>query len=468
MSSFDRNRPNLAIILCTLLVMRTAAALYRAFIPPGNPHAWRQFDTLGVSARYFSRWFLENETRYPLLPAVLNSGDAYGIMRMELPLVNLLGAFGFFAGPDFGQTLACLLLFTLHGLLLWFNYRVWYSIDIAGIPMRMAILLLPVFSLTDQYFSRYMPDVTAILLVLAAIGLTWNTASMPRYSVAIVLASLGMLIKPPAVAMFGILLAQPNMLRMFRQNTLWVCVSLVAPLLYYTVGLRWLGTLQDMPDLFKYNADAPWENLRSFFSAPQRLVHLLLMRCMPAGMLAVIIAGLMHARYQQGTKAKTYASLWWILGAQLLLVAALDGYHAYTHEYYFLAMAPVLALLFVGFWQNNAPRWLRYLLLLMIFGRFVDMTVTDLRAFNGDGKRLNVDRLYAECRALKAEAPEVPWRRGQAFRSSTEPFPRLGLCFGEIQGSATAPYGFFYAHEPLPADCTPWLSKTQVILARCK
>lgn len=455
--------PNLEKLVYALLTVRVAFGIYRAFLPPNNPHAHRQTDTLAVSLRYFSRWFIEDDAKMPLLPAVLNAGDTSGIMRMEFPFVNLLGAPGFFAGPHTGQAMACLIIFAFHALLLLANIRIWRDTKICGIPMRLALLLLPIFSLTDQYFTRYMPDITALLLVLSAIGLSWEK---PRFCFSVALASLGLLIKPPAVAMFGLLLAQGNLWRVIRQNLLWVGAALVAPVLYYTVGLRWIGQYQEMEELFKVGLHPPWVNLTSFFSFPKRLVELLLNRAMPSGILAIVAFAILWAKKAERT-TKGYGILWLILFAQLLLVAALDGDHAYTHEYYFLAMAPVFTLIFVGFWQNVAPYWLRYLLALLIVGRLVDVIATETRAA-GTKKSFDIDLMYQECKEIIAESPDVPWQEGEPFRSSNEIFPRLGLCFGEIQNSQLAAYGFYYAADTLPPGCEIKLAKTQVVLARCQ
>ncbi len=214
--------------IIALLSLRAVLALTRAFLPPNNPHAHRQTDTLAVSMRYFSRWFLEDNLRQPLLPAVLNAGDAYGIMRMELPLLNLLGAPAFALGPDLGQIAACIIVFTWHALLLFANYRVWRHIQIGNINAGIAVLLLPLLSIGDQYYSRYMPDVTAMSLVLLAIGLSWHR---PRLFWSTILAAVGMSIKPPAVALFGLLLLRPKWWEWLVWPRPWVSIALLAPAL---------------------------------------------------------------------------------------------------------------------------------------------------------------------------------------------------------------------------------------------
>ncbi len=234
--------------------------------------------------------------------------------------------------------------------------------------------------------------------------------------------------------------------------------------------MRWLGSYQDMPDLFKVELEHPLNNLVSFFSQPSRLLDLLATRFLPAGLLVVIAAKQIKRFSAEKKRPHEPDRLWLILGAQLLLLAALDGEHAYVHDYYLIGMALPLCMLFAQFWQETQRKLWRALLLTIILLRMVDITATETRAFSRrqeNPQKLDIDRMYAECRALRQEHPEIPWRQGKRFRSSAELFPRLGLCFGEMQNSGTAPWGFFYARDALPDDCRVHATKSQVTLAAC-
>ncbi|RZA05988.1 MAG: hypothetical protein EOP11_11465, partial [Proteobacteria bacterium] len=164
----------LKLFILAAISVRTLVLAVGAFLPLTLPETWRQTDTLGVALRYWLRFTVEPTSAPRWLPAVLNGGDTNGVMPMEFPLLNLLTAPAFAAGPYYGKALAILLHLGLCLGLTLANAWIWRGIKVGRARASTAMLLLPLLSFSANYYGRFMPDYLSMLLVLSAVGLSWH------------------------------------------------------------------------------------------------------------------------------------------------------------------------------------------------------------------------------------------------------------------------------------------------------
>lgn len=160
-----------------------------------------------------------------------------------------------------------------------------------------------------------------------------------------------------------------------------------------------------------------------------------------------------------------------VLFAQFFTVCLLDGGHVAQHDYYFLSLAPTACGLFwFIYWavksapKTNPSLFINAIFLLVIFGHGVELAIQNL-------SRAKLTAFYdsrMECQSLMAQTPALPWRQGAVFRSSPSPFPALGLCFGEREGSSQSKFGFYFNSDPLPSGCTFLAAGPRYQIAECK
>jgi hypothetical protein len=183
--------------------VRCFFACVALFLPLGHPHVWRQMDTLGVSLRYWLRWSVESPSPWPLLPAVLHSGDSSGIMAMEWPLLNIVAAPLFALGPAWGTALARGLVLALNIALLLWNMKIWKGQTPGGIDASRSFRWMPLIGPGLVFFPKFIPDVVAMLFVLAGTGFLYQKKA--RGWASLLLLS-GLLMKPTSVIVLALLL----------------------------------------------------------------------------------------------------------------------------------------------------------------------------------------------------------------------------------------------------------------------
>lgn len=441
--------------LRALLVFRFLVLAVACFIPLTHPDIIRQADTLGVTLRYWNRWTLEPSSFFPLFPALLNSGDSSGLAPTEFPALNLLLAPAFALGPRYGAVLARFGLWLIVGLLFFWVVKTWRGKKILHVNASQAFLALPLLSFAAPHVGKFMPDFLAVLLVLLSVGRAWN--HKPN-GMTYLVATLGLLIKPTSLVVFGLLYLSSSK----KRSLLWVLVPVGVALLYYTLGTRFLGSLDVHNNYFYVKPRPPLRSMTEFLADGRGVLSLWFKQLFYPGALFLILFGIGWRRLQR--QPHLLGPLWTLVLAQFLIIGALDGAHAHVHRYYFLGIAPAACLIFYDSVVKTPARWLGLLLLLGLIVHQLERTNIDLKPL---WTQHSNPWLEPQCAELKKKHPEFPWNQGYVFRSAPSPNLGLGLCFGEREGSKTSEFGFYPKHSDLPPVCAPRGETESITLVQC-
>ena len=450
-------------IFAAAIVLKFLSVLWRIHLPPLNPHLHRQIDTIGVSLRYYSRWFLEaTPDSWPWLPAILNSGNQIGIMRMEFPLLNLWGAAVLSIFPGSGiyavQGAGVVLNLVLLGLACF----LWKAHRLNGTKFFVVLLAATITTPWDTFISKFMPDIPAHLLVLCAIGLSWEK---PRFWGSAILASLGVMMKPPSIVLFALFYLHPKYLSQIKRNLFWIGIPFLAAVFYYTWCLNWIGARQVLPDLFNIHPGNPLSRLKDFFSDFDSFLNFVAFQLFGyLGIIPILWATFFSSEKNFLLKQRKILLL---ILVQLLVLAALDGSHMYVHNYYLFSVT-ITGLILTIHSIKYLPNWFQnWMIPLIIFARLIDVAQTESRLIPSD-LDLSRRQFWEDCQDLKQELPQVPWNQGYAFRAPDSSYPLYGLCFREITHSATAKYGFYASSaDAQAAGCKSIASKSTVTVAEC-
>lgn len=445
--------------------VKLLSGLCRIFLPFDLPHRWRQIDTMGVAMRYYLRWTTEHDWIAPLLPAVLNSKDHYGITPMEFPIFNLLAAPMFLAGPLLGSVLAKALIFLIHILLTIWCSRLWKGTSLFTIRMEYLCLCFGLLSVSSTYVFKFMPDYASFLLVFIALSGAWNRQWR---MLAFCLASIGLLMKPTSIIVFGFCLLHPEFKNFLRRNIVWIAASACVGLAYYTLGMNYIRAFQDGQDLFAVHLRSPWVSLLEVFSDPKGMFVLLANKLFFApGLFLMLLAAPLMSREHRRFLAKLSA----ILLLQILAIFILDGSHSFVHDYYYIGCAPVLLAIVFTMVIGVAESEFKYrsiclgLFFVLALIKFFDQIQFETRTALPFNRARTL--LASDCEVLKNRHPELPWSRGYVFRSSNQPYPELGVCFFEREGSETSEFGLFKKTETLPSNCRGFDEEGLAVLAKC-
>lgn len=443
-------------VIWILLACRLLEGFLQAWFPYPVPHIWRQTDTLGVGIRYAQRW-LEGVTGWEFwLPAVLNTGASTGIMPMEFPLYNFLLGAGYLINWNHGALYASLLAYG-WALLLWGSIMwAWRRHHIMGAPAWHIWLLLPLLGQCGIYWCKLMPDFTAMAFALLACAFVWDKNTRYRPWLACVLATIGLLIKPPVFIVFALLLLKKKKWDLVQQAP-WLCISIAITILYYTKGLDLIRLHTHRSELFATQLQTPWLQWSSVWQDWRSLLAFLADGVLfPGGLICLLLLYMQpHPAY------KSLQKIGGLLVLQLLAILSLDGAHGFVHRYYFIGMSPLLcSAIYLTFYPHlsiwSPTRWQRILTLLFVglwIGAQVDRSATELYPLWCPNIELHKRPLWNECAHLREQHPEVPWQQAQVFRSDAEVFPLLGVCFGEKQGAITGKWGFYWRDTEIPASC---------------
>jgi hypothetical protein len=149
------------------------------------------------------------------------------------------------------------------------------------------------------------------------------------------------------------------------------------------------------------------------------------------------------------------------------LIAGLDGPHGFVHDYYFIGLAPTSALILWWIFTQQWPKWVIAALFVGVLIPTAELSLMDMRPLYKSELRDQL-LLPQACEMLKSNHPEAPWGKGAVFRTVKEEYPSLGLCFGEREGSTTAPYGFFWKWEAIPAGCQVREPTKLILFVECR
>jgi hypothetical protein len=431
------------------------------FLPLAHPHIWRQVDTLGVSLRYWLRWTVESPSPWPLLPAVLHSGDSSGIMAMEWPLLNLLAAPLFAFGPAWGTALARALVLALTIVLVLWNMRIWKGLTPGGVEASRSFRWMPLIGLGLVFFPKFIPDGLAMLLVLAGTGFLYQKKGRAW---ATLLLLFGLLIKPTSVIVLALLLLAPTLIQVLRFALPSITGAFVLTVLYYMKGTRWIQSLAGGESLYRVEPQNPWDSLREFFSNLPQLADLILQGLSFYAGLPLLLFLMMLRRI------RPLGRLWLLLLLQILAIALLDGAHSFQHRYYFMGTLPFICLLLQAalddLKESRQGRQIRWALWLLIGGSVLTQLAYEWRPLY---QKTPAERFtsFRDCEELKTRLLDWPWGKALVFRTALRPYPLLGLCFGERVGSDRSAFGLYLDSDPLPNECKEVQRAGHVIAASC-
>lgn len=430
--------------------IRLAGCLIRAFGEIIQPHVWRQIDTLGMSYRYWLRFVHEPFSWKLLLPAVLQSGDGNGILPVEFPFLNFIASPAWALGPYWGKVA----IYVLLSLCIFYFCK---KISETKHWLSPAFLMLPFLSISADYIEKFIPDTLATLLVsYGALLFIQN-----RRKWALTLVTLGILIKPTSIVALGVLFLFSKFRKRFVPNSLYFLIPTIIGLLYYTVGLKWIDHFRQGDVLiFLVAARNPIQSLHEVFSNPHFVFGEFQNRVFFAWGGVFVLLGLVLLRLK--LKFRILAGMLGLLFLQFTVIAALDGAHSAQHDYYYMGLAPMAAAIVWLCLRKSRPVFSAILLAVLF------LHAIELSAQNLNRKKLTgFFRSRQECLALKQRNPTVPWNQDYVFRSRTEPFPALGLCFGEREGSKTSAFGIYFKTDPVSDGCKVTDQTEQFKLVKC-
>jgi len=437
-------------ILYLAFGIRLVGCLIRAFGEIVEPHVWRQTDTLGMSLRYWLRFIHEPFNWKLLLPAVLQSGDGNGILPVEFPFLNFIFSPAWALGPYWGKVV----IYVLLSLLIFYICK---KISETKHWLSPAFLLLPFLSISADYIEKFIPDTLATLLV--SYGALLFIKDRRKWALALV--TLGILMKPTSIVALGILFLFSKFRKRFVSNSLFFALPTVVGLIYYTVGLKWIDHFRQGDVLiFLVAARNPIQSLHEIFSNLPFVLGAFQNRVffVWGGLFVLLCLAFLRLK----PKLRILGGLCGLLFLQFTVIAALDGGHSAQHDYYYMGMAPIAAAVVWLCLRKGRPA-LSALLLTILFLHSVELSAQNLNP----KKLTGFFRSRQECSMLKQRNPMVPWNQDYVFRSRTEPFPALGLCFGEREGSKTSNFGIYFKTDTVPDECRTIDQTEQFKLVKC-
>lgn len=458
----------------TLLTLKILAALASILLPLNLPHAWRQIDTLSVGLRYWLRW-THGSDAHLLWPAVLNSGDYIGYMGMEFPVLNILIAPLFAFGPGIGKTLSLFAIFALNISLWLLAVKVWKGIKISDVEVSKALLWLPLFGSVATLYERIIPDTPAMLLCLISCGLIWKDEKR-FWITAFVLATIGMLIKPPVCVTFGLLLLRPGGISSRIKMALIPAVAVAITVAYFFICVPFLDALETNGYLFATKFRNPIASFTEYFQHPRRILELIDTKLFFPGFIFGILLITSSKDGRSVLRVLTPLAGVWLL--QFLAIVGLDGEHSFVHSYYYSGLAPTSALTVISLLsllgrEQSLSKIARIgsiilcvgILALQIKSAHFNMITLSILG----GKPPPAERMpaFSECDELKQKASTVPWGTDLVFRTEQHTYPKLGLCFGERTGSKISTYGLYYLNETVPEDCVAIAQSTNLQVVTC-
>ncbi|MGB0452652.1 MAG: hypothetical protein ACPGJV_02985 [Bacteriovoracaceae bacterium] len=441
-----------------LFGLRVFFWLTGAFVALTGPHVWRQYDTLGVTLRYFNRWSNEGFQGFKsLLPAILQSGNAYGINAMEFPILNLVLAPVFFLGPIWGKSLASLILITLNLSLTWWAYQIYKKQKFFGFEFGVSPLLLILLSFSHPYFGKFMPDYFSMISIFVGVGLI---RAQRKLIVAIALIAIGGMLKPTNLNLFILFL--PMLSLKYKKELFLGAVSVALAGVYFIWGVDFINSHSDISSMFSTKPKSLTLAISQIFSDFIQFFHIFHKRLF---LPFLWIIPLLYFFTIGRSRFKNYIPLILCLLIQIIFVNLVTGNHAFWHTYYYLGVAPLACLLFGQVLNSLPDKFLKVSLAALLVFNLIESFYGIKPLFKSHKKR--EWRIAAQCKDLKNSTPEFPWNREYPFRSPDESYPILGTCFGEKQGSVRSGYGLFYKENPIPKDCLKVKESQDLVLVRC-
>lgn len=448
--------------LHALLNIKVISLFIACFLPITGPHEWRQFDTLGLTLRYYIEFFESSISKYPkLIPAVLQAGDHLGITPTELPIINILLSPLYYFGENIGQTLVFLFLLVINIQLFYWNAKQWKDQSFLGFEIGHSFLLIPIFSFTGVYFGKFMPDTLSVLLVLTSVTLINQKLNNKNLFLSTILGSIGLLLKPTSLLVYS-LCFQKKIATKFK-SYIAPALSILLTIFYYKIITPKILSFTHEASLFSVTTKTLDVAIKQIIEKAAHFIDIFLKNSM--GGWIIIIYFIILISLKNKDVFKRHAKLWTLVIAQLVFIHLLTGDHPFWHNYYYLGISLFLC---IGYYDliNLSNKASRYLLIAGIAVPMVLRISYDIKPLLKPNKKVAWN-ISTQCHDLKKKNPDFPWERGYHFRSDKESFPVLGTCFGEIQNAKQTQFGFYKKETKIPADCQTVDQSKDLVLIKC-
>lgn len=449
-------------ILKYLIICKLGVAVIYCFVGFANPHVERQSVTLAVNQRFVIDWKFHNKD-YPYLPRSLAAGDQDGILEMEFPLLNYVTTPFFYLDTPTARVLARLFCLLISAALWFYNYRTWRGIKILNIDCGLPSLLIIFMPISGVYFHRFMPDF--ISFILCSIALGYSIKNPKSILIPLLFASLGLLEKPPAIIAFAPLLLLENPIQQILRRLKWLIPSMMIMLSYYMFATKWMRSLSDLGRYYYTDFRNPIQSLLSFLSKPYEAFMLIIEFITPPYLIIFVL--FLWARNKFPKTSSQSIKLWTIFFLQTLAIILMDGVHCIIHNYYFIGISMVAAMLWVYYYEKNQSQTWKFFMIAPLFIFNLERSFYELRdpAVNRPD---STHKMWKDSQKLKLRHPDWPWNQGYSFRSEITPISELSVGFGEIQGSKTSEYGFYQNKNQIPSDCQIVDQEGLIFLVECK
>ena len=319
-------------------------------LPPHGEHAWRDADGLGVA-----RSFLHDGWN-PLLPRVAERGNLTGIVGMELPLLNWLGAAAMRVLGERDWVCRALVLLSLVPLAFGFRRLARQLLpQPAAADLATAFLLLEPLVLVFSH--KFMPEVPMLAFLVWGGSLALAGMAQGRrrdFALAALCLSLAAVLKPTGVAVavplalrarrrFSELLATDRTaaFRMAWQVILTALAPLASAALWFSYAHR-LETTYGLPlfrlsnDWFEWARLLPDPNFEAVILGRWLHLYLLLPTCLWIAFEWRVALAVLREHIEVST---------WLAAG--FVVVLLFGSHNFQHSYYALPLLLPIAL-FLG------------------------------------------------------------------------------------------------------------------------
>lgn len=406
-----------------LFKFKIGFAFIGLFLPFYHPHIIRQNDTLGIIVRYWLRWTQEPNLISPLYPALIQAGDSYGIHATEFPLLYIILAPLMALPNPYAIILIKIIFFAFALFLVKLSSDIWEKNKSLDLDFKLIHKIFIIFGCSSVYFFKLMPDFIAMMMVLIAVGLSFEKNALLKSTF---WATLGLLLKPTVILVFPIIFLATKR-RVIESIFSWMLISVFCAGLYYTMITAELNSTSDIVPYFYSSLRNPFEQLISFFYMPGEILKLLFKNIFTIYVLIFILADLKLNKVQLSALDK---KVWGLLGLQVLMGASLDGEHSFVHDYYYMGTSIVVAIIFFRFMQRSFRLSKVALVILLLFN--LD------KGYQAIDRGINKNLIWQ----LAEISKQIPANEHRVRTNQTR-YANFGPYLKKIENSKNARYGVY-------------------------
>lgn len=437
-------------IIYIFLSIKFVIVSIASFVMLPTPHIHRQMDTLGVSLRYYQKFFIEEFQLIKLLPSVLQASDGSGIAAMEFPFINILLSPFFALSANYKIEIVYIAYCLITLLIYWISIKSWKGIKVYSIDMELVMVLTPVLSIMPMHFYKVVPDVWSFYIVMIGIGLSWNNQ---KKIIAVTLVSLGLLIKPITACTYAIYLMRD--LKELHKKV-FMFIPVVIALLYYTKGIAFINQYSDI-DTFSIGVKSVSQNflyIKEYW--PGLLKSLNDMIIIRFGIILALILF-----FSKLKKDELTIRVFLILLLQVSFIWMVAGTAMVRHKYYIISCVPIVTLLFVHLIKNS-NKYFIYIFILLVIVRNLEVSISESKPIYSNKKQMW--RISQDCKKIRKELDSLKITR---IRTNREIYPMLGLCSYRISNSVESEYGVYYNEAEIPEECRIINKYKELSLSKC-